>query len=213
MMPSILKHVVACSLAAALSCLLTLLLLAPSPEQQLQPRALRLGRLEYASIVVMVTNKADSTDRRTWLRRQFQRNVELLRQRDPVAAEAVVLKFVIGTMGLSDDSYYTTRAEQQEHGDILALDIIDTDAPDPPADNKNSATSLKVAYSIAWAVKHYTFPWLVRLGDDSYFRVDHFLLNVAPTLDRQRLVLARTGKATPQAAALTPITYITLHVG
>lgn len=84
--------------------------------------------------------------------------------------------------------------EQQEHGDILMLDIIDANTPDPPPnDFDETATSLKVVYGVQWAVQRYNFTWLVRLGDDTYFRVDHFLLNVSRTLDNKKLVLGFQG--------------------
>jgi hypothetical protein len=148
-----------------------------------------------ASIVVVVTTKASSKDRRDWLRQQFKRNVELLRQKDPAAASGVVLKFALGSRGLSDRGRNWTRAEQQEHGDLLMLDIIDVNTPDPPPDGEDTATALKVVHSAMWAVRHYNFPWFVRLGDDSYFRVDHFLLNVASTLSRTKLVFGYAGRS------------------
>jgi hypothetical protein len=52
-----------------------------------------------ASIIVAVTTKASSWKRRTWLRRQFHRNVALLRKQDPAAADGVVLRFVVGNIG------------------------------------------------------------------------------------------------------------------
>lgn len=143
---------------------------------------------QAASIVVAVTSAAGNIDRRRWLRNQFRRNVELLQHKDPAAARGVVLKFVVGNVGLSDEAHSWIAAEQQEHGDLLILDIIDVNVPDPPPDGVETATALKVAHSTAWAVQHYDFPWFVRLGDDAYFRVDHFLLNVAPTLSRNGLM-------------------------
>lgn len=55
---------------------------------------------QQASIVVFVTTKDSSTDRRSWLRNQFKRNVALLRKQDPAAADGVVLVFAIGSRGL-----------------------------------------------------------------------------------------------------------------
>lgn len=52
-----------------------------------------------ASIFMAVTTKASSWKRRTWLRNQFHRNVELLRQQDPAAADGVVLRFIVGSIG------------------------------------------------------------------------------------------------------------------
>lgn len=146
-----------------------------------------------ASIIVVVTTKVSSKDRRAWLRKQFKRNVELLRQKNPAAADAVVLKFAMGSLGLSDEHRNLTQAEQQEHGDLLMLNIIDTNTPDPPPDGVETATALKVVHSAIWAVDNYNFPWFVRLGDDSYFRVDHFLLNVASTLSKTKLVFGYAG--------------------
>jgi hypothetical protein len=146
-----------------------------------------------ASIIVVVTTKASSRDRRSWLRKQFKRNVELLRQKNSAAADTVVFKFALGSIGLSDEHRNWTQTEQKEHGDLLMLDIIDTNTPDPPPDGVETATALKVVHSAIWAVDNYNFPWFVRLGDDSYFRVDHFLLNVASTLSKTKLVFGYAG--------------------
>jgi hypothetical protein len=100
------------------------------------------------------------------------------------------MAFSLDCAGLSAEGLQQLHTEQQQHGDILLLDIIDPNDPDPPLnDSDKTATFLKVVYSVKWAVQHYTFPWLVRLADDSYFRVDHFLLNVASSLQKDKLVL------------------------
>lgn len=147
-----------------------------------------------ASIVVLVTSKADSRDRRHWLRRQLAKSVNLLRERQPATAAEVVLKFTCGTAGVSEQDLNLTALEQRQHGDMLLLDIIDSNYPDPPADGVETATALKVVHGVQWAVKHYHFPWLVRLGDDAFFRVDHFLLNVAHTLSPTKLVFGYAGE-------------------
>jgi hypothetical protein len=54
---------------------------------------------QTASIVVVVTTKAGSWDRRKWLRDHFHKNVEMLRQQDPAAADGVVLRFAVGNIG------------------------------------------------------------------------------------------------------------------
>jgi hypothetical protein len=100
-----------------------------------------------------------------------------------------------GYTGLSDQGRQQLQHEHQQHGDILFLDVIDTNDPDPPPnDGDATATSLKVAYGAKWAFEHYNFPWFVRLGDDSYFRVDHFLMTVASELHKHKLVLGYRGK-------------------
>jgi hypothetical protein len=100
-----------------------------------------------------------------------------------------------GYAGLSDQERQQLQHEQQQYGDILFLDVIDTNDPDPPPnDSDATASSLKVVYGAKWAVEHYNFPWFVRLGDDTYFRVDHFLLTVASKLDKHKLVLGYRGK-------------------
>lgn len=55
---------------------------------------------QQASIVVVVTSKDSSRDRRTWLREQFKRNVDLLRKRDAAAAAGVIMKFAVGSQGM-----------------------------------------------------------------------------------------------------------------
>jgi hypothetical protein len=54
---------------------------------------------QQASIVIVVTSKESSLDRRSWLRNQFMRNLGLLHQQDEAAAESVVMKFAIGSQG------------------------------------------------------------------------------------------------------------------
>jgi hypothetical protein len=49
-----------------------------------------------SSIIVMVTSKESSRDRRSWLRTQLKINVALLRKQDPTAADGVVIKFAVG---------------------------------------------------------------------------------------------------------------------
>lgn len=117
---------------------------------------------QEASIIILVTSTAGHTDRRTWLRAQFQHSVQLLQQPD-----VVVLRFMIGSVGLPTSLVQSTKLEHQQYGDLLYLDVPDADEPDPPPGD--SATSLKVAHGMVWACKHYTFKWLVRLGDDSFF--------------------------------------------
>jgi hypothetical protein len=85
------------------------------------------------------------------------------------------------------------QAEQQEHGDILMLDTIDSNTPDPPPNDGETATALKVVYGVKWAVDNYEFLWFVRLGDDAYFRVDYFLLSAAIKLEKEKLLLGSPG--------------------
>lgn len=80
-------------------------------------------------------------------------------------------------------------AEAQEYGDILLLDIPDCDDPDPPPPGTDSATSLKVVHSMAWAVKHYNFDYFIRIGDDTYLRINYFPADVAPSLPKGRMLL------------------------
>lgn len=51
----------------------------------------------------------------------------------------------------------------------------------------NSSTICKVLESICYAVEHYRFDYLARVGDDTYFRWDYFLERIAPTLPQEKL--------------------------
>ncbi len=97
----------------------------------------------------------------------------------------VVLKFVIGKASLDRDSLILLDQEQEEFGDILLLDVTDRDIPDPPPQGVSSATTLKVMYGMDWAVRNYEFDYFVRLGDDSYFRIDQMVKNSIKSWPRE----------------------------
>ncbi|KAF8056734.1 B3galt6 [Scenedesmus sp. PABB004] len=154
------------------------------------PAAPAAAALRHASLVVAVTSKAGSHRRRAWVRGELRRSLALLARRDPGAAAAAVVVFVVGLRGLPPGAAANLSAEHAASGDMLLLpDTPDADAPDPPPPGADSATCLKVVRAAAWAVARYEFAHFVRLGDDSFFRIDYFLADVAPALPRARLLL------------------------
>jgi hypothetical protein len=148
------------------------------------------GSIRAASIIVAITSKASSYDRRTWMRDQLSHSINLLARANPQAASSAVIVFVIGTKLMPEDILRNVTAEMDEHKDMLMLpDTPDADNPDPPLPGTDSATCLKVLRAAAWAVDHYAFPFFVRLGDDSFFRLDYFLTKAANSLPRSNLLL------------------------
>lgn len=143
----------------------------------------------HAPCVIIFTSKAESLERRKWVRRQFQRNLVLLRAKNASLAAGVVMKFIFGTSGMRSSVLLDVQTEAEQYGDVLLLDAPDSDDPDPPSPGTDSATSLKVIQSMVWAVRQYSFDYFIRIGDDAYFRIDYFLTDVMPTLPRERLLL------------------------
>lgn len=157
-------------------------------QQDLFPDGSSPGK-PHVQCVVVFTSKAESMERRMWVRRQFQRSLDLLRAQNSSLAAGVVMKFILGTRGMSSTVLSQLLVEEERYGDILLEEVLDFDDPDPPLPTSDSATSLKVVRSMIWAMRHYEFDYFIRIGDDAYLRIDHFLINVIPTLPRERLLL------------------------
>lgn len=127
-------------------------------------------RRESIDVVVVAPSIAPWLDRRTRLREQFPKNMQLA----PIGYSAV-LKFAISNTGYND-----TQAEAEQFSDLLFFDCIDADdalnwQQNWRLDAGPSSTTCKMLSSVQWAVKHYNFQYFFRLGDDSYFRIDKFL--------------------------------------
>jgi hypothetical protein len=136
-----------------------------------------------ASWVVLVTNPASSVQRRQWLRAQWARSLGLIAKDQQTQ---VVMKFFVGNTTLSPDERDIVQAEHAAFGDILLLEVADRDNPDPPPPGSGSATTLKVMHGMRWAVEHFQFDYFVRLGDDSYLRID-FLLELSKGWPREKM--------------------------
>lgn len=132
--------------------------------------------LPFVKVVVVVTSVRGWVDRRQRIRMQFGRNLRLTEGNE----ENVVLKFALGTKDVSNDSISAGEKEAKEFQDILFLDCMDVDNELQQwrkwrFDAGSSSTTSKVMLSAQWAVRHYTFDYFFRLGDDSYLRIDVFL--------------------------------------
>ena len=132
--------------------------------------------LPFVNVVVVATSAAQWTERRERIRKQFPRNVKLIK--DPL--QSVVLKFAVGFQKMANHAYEAVAMEQQQHSDILWLDCLDldeelTDAANWSLEAGPSATTSKVLLSIQWAVRNFEFEYFFRLGDDSYLRIDMFM--------------------------------------
>lgn len=131
----------------------------------------------HVGVVVIVTSAAGWVDRRNRIRNQFPRNTVLIPDSQ---ATSIVLKFAIGTEGVDEKMLRNVREEHSHFADVLFLACWDEDADlkHPHLwrlDGGSSSTTSKVMLSIRWAVRHYTFDYFFRLGDDSYFRIDKFV--------------------------------------
>ncbi len=133
--------------------------------------------MSFVDVIVIVTSPAGWLDRRQRIRKQFPRNLRLV----PNSADQhALLKFALGTQGISDQELLALHEEANQFSDILLFECLDEDGhlkhpPNWHLDEVPSSTTRKVMLSIQWAVQRYTFDYFFRLGDDSYFRIDLFL--------------------------------------
>lgn len=140
-------------------------------------RPLTASQLPFVSVVVIATSTVGWADRRERIRVQFPKNKHLLPREKEGSA---VLKFALGTQGLSRDRLQEARTEAANFPDVLLFDCLDEDneLKHPHLWRQEagpSSTTSKVLLSVQWAVRHFDFEYFFRLGDDSYFRIDKFL--------------------------------------
>ena len=134
------------------------------------------GQRAFVNVVVVAPSVASWHDRRTRLREQFPRNLQLVSSN-----QTAILKFAIGTTHLKDGDI---QLEHEHFSDLLFFDCLDTDGelnyqPNWNINAGQSSTTCKVLKSVQWAVQHYHFDFFFRLGDDSYLRIDKFLSMLA----------------------------------
>ena len=135
------------------------------------------SQLPYVTVVIVVTSAAGWLDRRERIRTQFPRNVQLV---PSVEEQSALLRFAIGTQGVSTKMLGSVRAEAGNSSDMLFFYCLDEDdeLKHPHLwrrDAGPSSTTNSVMLSVQWAVRHFDFEYFFRLGHDSYFRVDKFL--------------------------------------
>lgn len=130
--------------------------------------------------VVAVTSPGHNFQRRQWQRFQWSRSLQLLRNASGDNNPEYVYKFCIGTQGMGAENMRAVKTELGHSGDIQLLDSPDFDQMfwgDIGALGK-SATTMKVLAAVHWAVREYTFDYLIRVGDDTYFRPEKFFARV-----------------------------------
>ena len=152
------------------------------------------AHLPFKNIVIVVTSPIPWLYRRELIRRQFPRNMQMLSSNHTVA-----LRFAVGTQHLEPSVLAEADREQDEKHDLLFLNCQDIDTAllgdaSWGLDAGPSATTQKVLLSVEWAVKTFTFDYFIRLGDDSYFRVDRFV-SLWDTLPKQNAVVGKIMKA------------------
>ena len=74
--------------------------------------------LPFVKVIVVVTSVTGWVDRRERIRKQFARNLRLTQGNE----KDVVLKFALGTQGVSNHSMSAGEKEAKEFQDILFLD-------------------------------------------------------------------------------------------
>lgn len=132
-------------------------------------------RCRTVNVVIVAPSAAAWDDRRTKVREQLGKNMQLLSSN-----QSAIFKFALGTADLTPHLEISTRAEQATFSDMLFFNCIDKDEALNFEVNWNihagpSSTTCKVKASVLWAVKHYQFQYFFRLGDDSYLRIDRFM--------------------------------------
>ena len=136
--------------------------------------------LEKVFCVVAVTSPAHLPQRRFWQRAQWTKSMAILRAQHPGSTPKYIFKFCLGSHNLSLEHSNKLNEEQRDYNDLLFVSS-------PDFDNKGwseitvkgqSATTMKVLAALQWAVQTYDFQYIVRLGDDSYFRPENLFARV-----------------------------------
>jgi hypothetical protein len=82
-----------------------------------------------------------------------------------------------------------TEVEARQHHDMVYVDCKDNDLGAMP--KENSSTTCKVLRGIQYVTERFDFSFLARIGDDAYFRFDHFWNAIRPTLPSRPLYMGR----------------------
>ena len=104
----------------------------------------------------------------------------ILHAEHSISTPKYIFRFCVGSYNFSLDHSHETKDEQKDHGDLVFVNSPDFDNQfwGDITIHGQSATTIKVLAAIDWAVRTYDFQYLVRLGDDSYFRPENFFAKV-----------------------------------
>lgn len=133
------------------------------------------ARREEIFAVVLVTSPAPWEDRREKFRGQWAKSMSLLAENTVGVQPKVVMRFVLGIPSPKKDRRAKLREEHSTHGDLVVFRCKDME---PEYEKGVSATTSKILHGVRWAVQQYTFDYFIRIGDDTYFRVDQFYKQV-----------------------------------
>ncbi len=135
---------------------------------------------ESVFCVVAVTSPAHLPQRRHWQRAQWSKNIALLHAQHPHLPPKFVFKFCLGNHNRSLEQRLDLQEEHKLHDDLVLLNSpdFDNDFWGDITVHGHSATTLKVLAAIQHALQMYEFQYIVRLGDDSYFRPENFFARV-----------------------------------
>lgn len=137
----------------------------PSPSSKQDPvnqesKAAQEDRTRYLLLVLVLSMTGTSGRERRDVSRQTW--MEGHREQD----QSILVKFVIGTQGLSLMEIDSLNEEQNTNNDILLL---------PNLQESYTNLTRKVLYSFIHLVEHYTFSYLLKCDDDSFVLLDKFV--------------------------------------
>jgi hypothetical protein len=96
-------------------------------------------------------------------------NFQILNRHD------IVIRFFVGRNGRK--FLPAIHTENAQYDDIVMLNCSDYDGPaDKSLYPLESATTVKVILAIQYALQHFTFKYFARVGDDTFFRFDAYLM-------------------------------------
>ena len=128
-------------------------------------------------MIIVVTSPAHQPQRREWQRKQWQKSLQLLSANSSFSPTFdFVYRFCIGNQNLSHHLSQLDD-EQRLFGDLQLLNGLDynDESVQQLGPFATSATTTKVLAAVKWAVQTYTFQYLLRLGDDAYFKPGAFV--------------------------------------
>ena len=108
------------------------------------------------AVMVLSTPNENGKIRRQVIRETWKKGFEAVES-------TVIIKFVLGTAGISKSQTFSLESEQANHNDLLLLGSL--------KDGYHSLT-LKVLNMLVWADNHLRFSYLLKCDEDTYVRVE-----------------------------------------